>query len=69
MSKIKRYHRLRLPHQFCVACDAHCKKSLELLTTWKLDRLWKGCSPHSEMRTNLDELTMAKQLDCSSTRK
>ena len=53
--------RLRLPHQFC-------DESLELLMTWKLDRLWKSAL-RRKTRTNLDELSMTKQLDCRWTRK
>ena len=44
------------------------KKSLELLTTWKLDRLWKRSAQRREMRTNLDTPTTTCRLECHWTR-
>ena len=43
MSRIRKCRRLRLPHQFCEACDEHWKKSLEAWAPWKLDRLSALC--------------------------
>ena len=69
VSRIRKYNRLRLPHQFCEACDEHWKKSLEAWTPWKLDRLWKRSAPCRKMCTNTDKPATTKQLVRRWTRK